>query len=90
MVELIGEARDDFQRFWTSSWGADQLVVYDPLISAITDFLQITTSGSNSIVKVDRDGTGTSYALSQISTIEGVTGLTDEQALLMNGNLIVA
>jgi len=68
----------------------DLLVGYDPLTSAITDFLQITTSGSNSIVKVDRDGTGTSYALSQISTIEGVTGITDEQALLTNGNLIVA
>lgn len=68
----------------------DLLVGYDPLTSSITDFLQITTSGSNSIVKVDRDGTGTSYALSQISTIEGVTGLTDEQALLTNGNLIVA
>jgi Ca2+-binding RTX toxin-like protein len=68
----------------------DLLVGYDPLTSAITDFLQITTSGSNSIVKVDRDGTGTSYSLSQISTIEGVTGLTDEQALLTNGNLIVA
>jgi len=68
----------------------DLLVGYDPLTSAITDFLQITTSGSNSIIKVDRDGTGTFYALSQISTIEGVTGLTDEQALLTNGNLIVA
>lgn len=68
----------------------DLLIGYDPLTSSITDFLQITTSGSNSIVKVDRDGTGTSYSLSQISTIEGVTGLTDEQALLTNGNLIVA
>lgn len=68
----------------------DLLIGYDPLTSAITDFLQITTSGSNSIVKVDRDGAGTAYTLSQISTIEGVTGLTDEQALLTNGNLVVA
>lgn len=66
------------------------LVGYDPLTSAITDFLQITTSGSNSIIKVDRDGSGTAYSLAQLGTIEGVTGLTDEQALLTNGNLVVA
>lgn len=66
------------------------LVGYDPLTSAITDFLQITTSGSNSLVKVDRDGVGTGYSLTQIAMIEGVTGLTDEQALLTNGNLVVA
>lgn len=66
------------------------LVGYDPLTSAITDFLQITTSGANSVVKVDRDGSGSTYSLSQIATIEGVTGLTDEQALLTNGHLVVA
>lgn len=69
---------------------ADLLTGYDPLTSAITDFLEITTSGSNSIVKVDRDGTGSTYSLTQIATLQNVTGLTDEAALLTAGNVIAA
>jgi len=42
------------------------------------------------VVKVDRDGTGATYSLAPIATIEGVTGLTDEAALVSSGNLIVA
>lgn len=68
---------------------ADLLIGYDPLTDLITDFVEITTSGSNSILKVDRDGTAGTYSLSQIATITGVTGLTDEAALVTNGNLIV-
>lgn len=69
---------------------ADLLTGYDPLTSAITDFLEITTSGSDSVVKIDRDGTGGTYSLTQIATIESVTGLTDEAALLTAGNVIAA
>jgi len=69
---------------------ADLLDGYDPLTQPITDWVEITTSGSNSILKVDRDGAGSTYSLTQIATINGVTGLTDEAALVTNGNLIVA
>jgi len=41
----------------------------------------MTTSGNDSILKVDRDGTGGTYSFTQIAIIEGVTGLTDEEAL---------
>ena len=61
---------------------------YDPLTDAITDFVEITTSGSNSIVKVDVDGGANSFV--QIAQINGVTGLTDEDALVTSGNLVVA
>lgn len=64
------------------------LVGYDPLTHAITDFVQITTSGANSVLKVDADGGGNSFV--QIATITGVTGLTDESALVTSGNLVVA
>lgn len=66
------------------------LNLYDPLTEAITDFVELTTSGSNTLVKVDRDGTDSAYGWTQISTLTGVTGLTDEAALVANGNLIVA
>lgn len=66
------------------------LASYNPLTHAIEDFVQITNSGGNSILKVDRDGTGGTYGFQQIATIEGITGLTDEAALKNSGNLITA
>ncbi len=65
---------------------ADVLVGYDALKEAITDFVQITTSGSNSILSVDADGGANNFV--QIATIIGVTGLTNEEALETAGTLI--
>ena len=62
---------------------------YDPLSDALTDFVKITTSGSNSILEIDVDGTDTGAIFQQIAMIEGVTGLTDEDALVSAGNLVV-
>ena len=62
---------------------------YDPLTSLITNFVEITTSGANSLLKVDRDGTGSAYTWTQIATIEGVTGMTDEAAQASAGRLVV-
>jgi hypothetical protein len=47
-------------------------------------------SGGNSILSVDLDGTAGGYGWTQILTIEGVTGLTDEAALVTAGNLIAS
>lgn len=62
---------------------------YDPLTHALTDFVQITTSGANSSLFVDQDGLGATYGLVQVGSILGVTGLTDEAALVAAGTLIV-
>lgn len=67
---------------------SDLLAAYDPLTHLITDFVEITTSGSDSILKVDSDGGGNSFI--QVATISGVTGLTDEAALVTSGHLIAA
>jgi Ca2+-binding RTX toxin-like protein len=67
----------------------DLLVGFNPLTSAITDFVQITASGSNAIVSVDADGPtgGSSYV--QIATLTGQSALAGHEAdLLANGNLI--
>lgn len=61
---------------------------YDPLSDAITDFVEITDSGANSVVRVDVTGTANFGAGTQIATIVGTTGLTDEAALVTSGNLI--
>lgn len=66
------------------------LIGYDPLTDAIADFVMIETSGSDSTLKVDRDGMDTAYGFAQVATISGVTGITDEAALVAGGNLIVS
>jgi len=45
---------------------------------------------SDGVVKVDRNGTGGTYSMEQIALLEGITGLTDESALITSGNLGVA
>ncbi len=68
---------------------SDLLSAYDPLTDLITDFIEVTTSGANSVLKVDLDGTGTTYSMAQIVELRNVTGLTDEAALVTSGNIIV-
>jgi Ca2+-binding RTX toxin-like protein len=63
---------------------------YDPATQALTDFVQIQTNGSNSELYVDTTGSGTFGAAQHIATISGVTGLTDEDALVTAGTLIAA
>ncbi|PST29511.1 hypothetical protein C7U62_02675 [Mesorhizobium loti] len=52
--------------------------------------VKLALSGSDTTVSVDRDGTGSTYGFTQIATLTGVTGLTDEAALVATGNLIAA
>ncbi|MGH1378023.1 MAG: calcium-binding protein [Alphaproteobacteria bacterium] len=65
---------------------SDLLSGYDPLTDAISDFVQITDDGVNSIVSVDADGGADGFV--QIATLFSVNGLTDEDALEASGNLI--
>ena len=77
---------------FTSGSGNDVLDVHDILIGysgTVTDFMRITDVGGNSKVEVDRDGTGGGFGWSQIATLNGITGLTDEAALVTSGNLLV-
>ena len=68
---------------------ADLLTAYDPMNDLLTDFVQIADAGPNSSVSIDRDGTGTGFGFVQVATLNGITGLTDENALAIAGNLIV-
>ena len=67
---------------------SDMLSAFDPMTDLLTDFVEITDSGSDSIVRVDTDGGANSFV--QIAILSGVTGLTDEDALEASGNLIAA
>ncbi len=65
---------------------SDLIAGYDPLTDAISDFVQITESGSHSYLSVDADGGGDNFV--QVAYIYNETGLTDEEALESSGNLI--
>ena len=69
---------------------SDLLSGYDPLTEAITDFVQITDSGTDSDLRVDTTGTGSFGASTVVATFENVTGLTNESLLEAFGVLIVS
>ncbi len=58
---------------------------YDPLQDAITDFIQISDNGQDSILSVDPDGRADNFV--QITTFTQTSGLTDEALLETNGTL---
>lgn len=65
---------------------SDLLFSYDPLNDIITDFVQITDNGTDSILAIDLNGGADSF--SSVATLTNVTGLTDEAALEASGYLI--
>ena len=67
----------------------DLLTGYDPVTSAITDFIHVTASGSDAIVSVDANGTTGGSSYTQIATLTGQSALAGTEAdLLANGYLI--
>lgn len=63
---------------------------YTAGVDVLTDFVQITTNGANSELRVDTTGSASFGSGTLIAVIEGVTGLTDEVALATAGRLIAA
>ncbi|MGB3539092.1 MAG: calcium-binding protein [Mesorhizobium sp.] len=68
----------------------DLLVGYDPLTSAITDFVHITANSTDAILSVDANGAVGGANFTQIATLYNMGGsLAGHEAdLLANGNLI--
>lgn len=69
---------------------ADILTAYDEGTMQLEDFLQFATSGANTTVSVDVNGTTGGTSWTQIAVITGVTGITDEDALVASGSLVVS
>ncbi|MGB4056557.1 MAG: type I secretion C-terminal target domain-containing protein [Alphaproteobacteria bacterium] len=64
-------------------------VAFDPLTSVISDFVNFTNAGANSVMSIDVDGSGAAFGFVDVATVNGVLNL-DEQALYTGGNLLVA
>ena len=66
------------------------LIGYDPLNDAISDFVTITQSATNTYVNVDRDGQDSGYENYQAIRLDNVTGeWSDVQDAINQGNLII-
>ncbi|MDI1227731.1 MAG: M10 family metallopeptidase C-terminal domain-containing protein [bacterium] len=77
---------------FVSGAGNDVLDIADMLVGytgTVTDFVQITQVGSNTIVKVDANGLTGGSSFVQIASLTGVNLGTDEAALVLSGNLVV-
>jgi len=67
---------------------SDVLTAYDPLTDVITDFVRITELGTSTFIAVDVDGVGGNNART-VAVVTDTTGITDVQALIDAGTLIV-
>lgn len=56
----------------------DLLVGWNPASSNIANYLNVTTSGNNTVISIDRDGTGTTHNLTPLVTLENVHTTLDE------------
>lgn len=77
---------------FTNGGGGDALDISDILsgyTGIVTDFVQITQVGGDSIVRVDANGLAGGVNFVQIATLAGVNVGVDEALLVTNGNLIV-
>lgn len=68
---------------------SDLLTGYNAATDNIGDFVQLVTSGSDTLLKVDLDGGATGHSMTQIATLTGVTGLS-LSSLISGGELIVS
>jgi len=89
-------AFNDIDRVYTFSTADNDAIDISDLLSGytfgvdtLTDFVQITDSGANSLLRVDTTGAA-DFSAPQIATIYGATGLTDEVALEAAGTLITS
>ena len=64
--------------------------IYDPMTDDLLDFVQISVSGGDTLISVDRDGIGSTYGWTQIAALQGVTGLGDADAMVTAGQLLAA
>ena len=64
------------------------ILSYDPVNDAITDFVRISQNGGDSVLSVDVDGTVNGASFADAAHLKGITGL-DVNQLYNDGDLII-
>ncbi|WP_297199013.1 type I secretion C-terminal target domain-containing protein, partial [uncultured Pluralibacter sp.] len=65
----------------------DGVATLDAGAGNIMDYIKVTTDGSNTIIQIDRDGSGGNFNPTEVVTLNGVQ--TDLATLLANHQLLV-
>ncbi len=86
-----GSGSDTIKDFSTAQ--GDKIDIADVLeqhdgSEILSQFVRLTTSGANTLLQVDMDGTSGSFGFTTVATIENVIGL-DLNTLVNNGTIIV-
>ncbi|MDY0008908.1 MAG: calcium-binding protein, partial [Bdellovibrionales bacterium] len=63
--------------------------LYDEMNDNLADFVQFSQSGNDTVISIDRDGTGATYGWTEIAVLQGALH-TDAEALVTSGHLLVA
>ena len=64
------------------------ILSFDPLVDAISDFIHITQTGANSFASVDADGALNGQNFVNVARLTGVTGL-DVNQLYADGDIVI-
>ncbi|MBK9585979.1 MAG: type I secretion C-terminal target domain-containing protein [Alphaproteobacteria bacterium] len=78
----------DFNVFEGDHLQVRDILSFDPLTDAISDFIHITQTGANSFVSVDADGALNGSNFINVARLTGVTGL-DVNQLYADGNIVI-
>ncbi len=78
----------DFNVFEGDHLQVRDILSFDPLTDAISDFIHITQTGANSFVSVDADGAANGQNFINVARLTGVTGL-DVNQLYADGNIVI-
>lgn len=68
----------------------DLLTSYNPGTMTLSDFVQTETVGSDGVISVDRDGSGSTYGFVPVVTITGFAGIASPDAMVAFGSLLVS
>jgi hypothetical protein len=77
-----GNGADSWKNFSLAQ--GDKIDIHDLLQgwngqqSTLGNYLNVTTSGNNTVISIDRDGTGTTHNLTTLVTLENVHTTLDE------------
>jgi Ca2+-binding RTX toxin-like protein len=87
------DGKDTIQDFTRGASGdkldvSDVLVGYDSSDKA-SDFIQLTVSGANTIVRIDANGATGGHSYADAFVLTGVTGLTVDQ-MVADGNIVLS
>jgi hypothetical protein len=65
------------------------LTGFDPASSVLSDFVQLSESGGNTVLKIDVNGAAGGAHFITLAVLDGVTGL-DAATLVANHNLVLS